>query len=56
MVLDIGLSVGSAERDMPVFLMCSIDQRADQSHAQNTMLRARVQSTASRPWTTNTAV
>jgi hypothetical protein len=43
-------------RDMPVFLIWSIDQRADQSHAQNAKLRARVKSTASRPWTTDTAV
>ncbi|CAH2398528.1 hypothetical protein MES4922_20150 [Mesorhizobium ventifaucium] len=41
---------------MPVFLVCSIDQHGDQSHTENAILRARVQSTASRPWTTNTAV
>lgn len=43
-------------RDMPVFLICSVDQRADQRHGENAMLRARVQSTASRLWATETAV
>jgi hypothetical protein len=28
-------------RDMPVFLICSIDQRANRIYAENTMLRAR---------------
>jgi len=58
MVLDIDLSVGlivldcRSVRDMSVSFVGSIDQRDDQRHAENAMLRVRVQSTASRSWTT----
>ncbi|SJM28074.1 hypothetical protein BQ8482_110004 [Mesorhizobium delmotii] len=42
-------------RDMPVFLICSVDQCRPETRGERYVEGARVQSTASRLWTTETA-